>query len=103
MSGGGVLKVNPPVLQNVGTSFGRAADGLAGLQADAPLGGAAGAVSQLRTAEACRKAQADVAAETTAVAEGARTFGDNVDTAARWYEKRDQAAAEAINKIETPK
>ena len=53
MSGGGALKVNPQVLQNVGTSFGRAADGLARLQADAPLGGAAAAVSQLRTAEAC--------------------------------------------------
>ena len=63
MNGGGVLKVNPRALQNVGSSFGQTGDGLAGLQADAPLGDAAGAVPQLETGDACRKAQIDVAAK----------------------------------------
>jgi len=37
------------------------------------------------------------------VADGARQFSENLQTAARWYEKRDQAAADAITKIEIPK
>jgi uncharacterized protein YukE len=97
------LKVNPPVLQNVGTSFGQAAEELSGLQADAPLGDAAGSVAKLRTADACRKAQSDVAAATTAVAEETRKFDENLNTAARWYEHHDRAAAEAIKKIAIPK
>jgi hypothetical protein len=50
--GGGVLKVNPPVLQKAGTEFGKAGDRLAALKPDTPLGDAAGAVLQLVTAEA---------------------------------------------------
>jgi uncharacterized protein YukE len=100
---GGNLRVNPPVLQSAGTSFGQAADGLSGLQADAPLADAAGAVSQLKTADACRKAQSEVAAAVTALAERARNYGENLHTAAGRYAKRDQEAAEAIKKIGIPK
>jgi hypothetical protein len=69
------------------------------LRANASLGDVAAAVPSLQTAAACLEAQSEVAAETAAVADGARQFGDNLGTAARWYEKRDQAAADAIKKI----
>ena len=32
----------------------------------------------------------------------ARQFSDNLAAAARWYENRDNAAADAINKIDIP-
>lgn len=97
------LKVDAGVLHSAGTSFGHAADGLGSLQADASLGAAAAAVPSLQTAAACRTARSDVAAATAEVAEGARQLSENLHTAARWYEMRDQAAAEAITKIEIPK
>jgi hypothetical protein len=97
------LKVDPVVLQTAANSVSGAAEELAGLQADAPLGDAAAAVSRLQTAAACRTAQAEVGRETRAVADGARQFGENLAKAARWYETRDEAAAEAITKIEMPK
>jgi hypothetical protein len=97
------LKVDPAELQNAAELLGRAAEGLSRLRADAPLEDAAAAVSQLRTAEACRKTQADVAAQTAAAAAGARQFGENLAAAAKWYEMRDEAAAEAIKKIDLPK
>ena len=100
---GGTLKVDPAVLQSAATSFGQATDGLRGLHAEAALSDAAAAVPSLQTAAACLTARSDVAAETVALADGARQFSDNLGTAARWYEKRDQAAAEAINEIEIPK
>jgi excreted virulence factor EspC (type VII ESX diderm) len=97
---GGTLKVDPVVLQGAATSFGQAADGLGTLQAAASLGDAAAAVPSLQIAVASLAAQSDVAAETAALADGAREFGDSLGTAARWYEGRDQAAADAIDKIE---
>jgi hypothetical protein len=97
------LKVDPAELQNAAESVGRAADALSGLQADAPLEDAAAAVSRLQTADAWRKAQADVAARISAVADGARQFGENLGSAARWYEMRDEAAADAIKKTEVPR
>jgi nitrate/nitrite transporter NarK len=100
---GGSLRVDPAVLRSAGTSFGQAADELGGLRADAPLSDAAAVVPALQTAAACRKTQSDIAAETAAVADGARQFSENLATAARWYEKRDQAGAEAIEKIAIPK
>ena len=63
---GETLKVNPQALQSAGTSFGQVVDGLANIQADVPLGDAAGAAGQLLTADACRKAQQGVAAAATA-------------------------------------
>lgn len=97
------LRVDPAELQNAAELVGRAADELSDLHADAPLADAATAVSRLQTAEACRKAQADVAAQTAAVADEARQFGENLGAAARWYELRDVAAADAIQKIDIPK
>lgn len=96
---GGSLSVDPAVLHSAATSFDHAADGLGGLQADAPLSQAAAAVPSLQTAAASRKAQSEIVAETAAVADGAHQFSENLETAARWYDRRDQAAAEAIKKI----
>jgi hypothetical protein len=88
------------VLHSAATSFGHAADGLGGLHADAPLSEAAAAVPSLRTGAACSKAEADIVAETAAVSDGARQFSENLANAASWYDRRDQTAAEAIEKIE---
>jgi hypothetical protein len=103
VSNGGVLKVNSQALQSAATVFGQVRDGLAGLQADAPLGDAANAVSQLQTAAACRIAESGVAATVTSLADYARVYGENLHTAAARYEKRDHAAAEAIKRIEIAK
>lgn len=97
-----VLKVNPDVLRNVGVAFGQAGDGLAGVQADAPLGDAANAVPQLQTAAACSKAQADVAAEMTVLVDGARKYSENLTNAAHLYQTRDEASAAEIHKIKLP-
>jgi hypothetical protein len=100
---GGTLEVDPAVIDSAGTAFGQAGDALGNLHADAPLGDAAAAVPALQTAAACRTAQSEVAAESSAVADGARQFSENLGSAARWYEKRDRAAADAIEKITIPK
>jgi Excreted virulence factor EspC, type VII ESX diderm len=102
MSAGGVLKVNPDVLRNVGTAFGQAGDRLAGINADAPLGDAASAVPQLQTAVACGKAASDVAAEMIEIAAGARKYSENLNSAAHQYQTRDEASAAAIRKIKFP-
>jgi uncharacterized protein YukE len=99
---GGKLKVNPPVLQNAATSFDQAAEGLGSLQAAASLAEAAAAVPALQIAVASLAAQSDVASETTALADDARQFSGSLRTVARWYERRDQASAEAIKKIKIP-
>jgi hypothetical protein len=88
-------------LNSAATSFDHAADGLGNLRADAPLSEAAAAVPALQTGAACGTAQTDIAAETAAVAGGARRFSEDLRTAARWYETRDRAAAEAIEKTGT--
>jgi hypothetical protein len=44
-----------------------------------------------------------VAAVTADLAKNARQYGDNLQTAAKWYQQRDQTAAVAIEKIEFPK
>ncbi|WP_102144069.1 type VII secretion target [Mycobacterium hubeiense] len=90
------LKVDPSVLQTVGASFGEAGAGIAGIGADAPLGDAAGAVPQLATASACQLAASAVASETTAIADGARTYGGNLNSAAGQYQGKDETAADAI-------
>jgi hypothetical protein len=94
----GSLKVDPAVLHSAETTFVQAADGLGDLQADAPLSNAAAAVRSLQTGAACRGAQDEIVAETAAVADGARAFSENLGFAARWYDGRDEAAAEAIEK-----
>lgn len=97
-----VLKVTPDVLRKVGTAFGQAGDGLAGVHAGTPLGEAASAVPQLQTAAACAKAQTDVAAEMKVLADGARKYGENLNNAAQQYQARDQASAAAIRRIKFP-
>ena len=97
---GGSLDVDPGVLRSAGTSFGHTADELGSLTADAPLTDAAAAVPALHTAVACRDAASEVAAEVAAVSDESRRFSENLAAAARWYEKRDQAAANVIEKIE---
>ncbi len=94
--------VDPAALTSTATAFNQAGAGLAGLDADGPLGEAAAAVPQLATAGACRQAQAAVAADTTAVAEAVNSFGSNLDSAASQYEAQDQASAASINKVEVP-
>jgi hypothetical protein len=96
------LEVDPAVLQGAGTAFGQAADGLAEVRADTPLNDAAAAMHSLQTSDACRATASEVTAEVTAAAADARQFSDNLEAAARWYENRDQAAADAINKIDIP-
>jgi hypothetical protein len=100
---GGTLKVNPPVLQSAATSFGQAAEGLGSLRAAASLAEAAAAVPSLQIAVASLAARCDVASETTALTDDATQFSGNLQTAARWYERRDQAAAEAIKKDRDPR
>jgi hypothetical protein len=95
---GGHLSVDSTVLHSAAITFTQAADELRGLQADAPLSEAAVAVRSLQTGAACRGAQDEIVAETAAVTNGARQFSENLGIAARWYDGRDQAAAEAIEK-----
>lgn len=102
MTSGQTLIVDPAVLAGAATAFTHAGTDLAALGADAPLGEAAAAVPQLATAGACQQAQAAVAADTTAAADAAKTFGDNLNSAAQRYEAQDQAAATAIEKCKIP-
>lgn len=94
------LKVDPAELRSAASLVDRAAVGLSGLQADAALADAAAAVSRLQIAGACAAAQSELAATTALVTDAARQFGENLTTAARWYELRDEAAALAIMKVD---
>ena len=100
---GNTLVVDPAVLTSTATAFSQAGAGLAGLGADAPLSEAAAAVPGLATAGACQKAQSTVAADTSAVAEAAGTYGSNLGIAANQYETQDHAAADSINKAQLPR
>lgn len=97
-----VLKVDPDVLRKVGTAFGKAGDGLAGVDAGTPLSEAASAVPQLQTAAACVKAQTDIAAEMKVVADDARKYAENLNNAAQQYQTRDEASAAAIRRVKFP-
>lgn len=96
------LVVDPGALASAGTAFEQVGAGLAGLGADGPLGEAATAVPQLTTAAACQHAQTAIAADTSAAAEAAKTFGSNLNSAATRYETQDQAAAAAIGTVAVP-
>ena len=89
---GETLKVNLEVLQSAATAFDQAVDALARIQADAPLGDAAGAAGQLLTVDACRKAQQGVTAAVTAAVESVRN-GDNLNAAVRAYAGEDESGA----------
>jgi hypothetical protein len=102
MSSSVTLIVEPAALTGAANAFNQAGAGLAGLSAAAPLGEAAAAVPQLATAGACMEAQSAVAADTTAVAEAAKSYGSNLNSAASQYETQDQAAAASIDEVEFP-
>jgi hypothetical protein len=95
----GTLEIDPVLLRSAATSFGQTAEQLGSLHADEPLTDAAASVTSLQTAAACRTAESAVAAGVAAVSDAARQFGENLGAAARWYETRDVAAADAIKKI----
>jgi hypothetical protein len=99
---GDVLQVNPSALAGAGTAFGRAAAGMAGLQADAPLAEAASAVAALQIAAACRQAQTDIGALTAAVAGAAEEYGSRLHRAAAWYECGDRTGRDSIAKVALP-
>lgn len=99
---GETLKVNPQVLQGATKAFGEVVDALNRIQADVPIGDAAAAAGQLRTADSCRKAQAGVAAAVTAAVESVRKYGDNLGAAARAYLGEDVAGADAIGNVDIP-
>lgn len=96
------LKVDPEVLQAAGAAFNEAGEGLSRLKPDAPLSTAAAGVPQLVTAAACQAAQVAVSAETTAVADAARQFGDGLAAAAEQYVDRDQDSARAVQDVQIP-
>lgn len=100
MTGSETLRVDPAALTSAGAAFRHAGAELANLGADRPLGDAADAVPQLATASACHKAQSAVAADTTAIAEAAKAYGRNLDSAASLYQTQDEAAGASIDKIE---
>ncbi|OBI46399.1 hypothetical protein A5707_21460 [Mycobacterium kyorinense] len=103
MSGGQDLAVDADALGKVGSTFTEAGGELAALQADAPLGDAAGVGSQLATAAACRKAQSAIAAQTAALAKETDEYGGKLKTAAAEYRNTDRTAGEAIHKVKLGK
>ena len=96
------LRVDTSELRRVASTFAAAGDKLAGLRADEPLGDAAAAVPQLQTAGACGAAQSAVAAEMTAVADAARTFGSNLGSTAEQYDVTDQVSGDNIGGVDVP-
>lgn len=96
------LQVDTDELRRAGSKFTAAGDTLAGLRADAPLGDAAAAVPQLKTAGACRAAQSAVAAEMASIADAARTFGSNLSSTAEQYDSTDQRSGGAIADVDIP-
>ena len=98
----GSLKVDTDALRHVGSAFTAAADKLAAIQPDAPLGDAASAVPQLQTASACTAAKSSVATAMSNIATGARTYGSNLNSAAEQYDSTDQASGTKIAGVDIP-
>lgn len=90
------LEVDPAVLRSAATTFNHAAGALGSLKAGDAVGDAAVAVPSLHTADACRAAAAEIAAEVAALSENLSQFGADLEAAAHAYEARDQAGAKAI-------
>jgi Excreted virulence factor EspC, type VII ESX diderm len=97
-----VLKVDPAVLTNVGSAFGQAGDQLTGLHPAKPLSDAAASVPQLATAAACQATMADIATEMTSHADAARSFSENLNSAAGRYRSNNEAAAAALEGVSFP-
>ncbi|RZT24514.1 excreted virulence factor EspC (type VII ESX diderm) [Mycobacterium sp. BK558] len=98
----GVLKVNLDELRRAGATFTAVGDKLAGIEAGAPLGDAASAVSGLQTASACDAAKDAVSEQMSANVAGTRTYGANVTGAADKYEATDRASGGKIAAVDVP-
>lgn len=96
------LKVNTDHLRSAGAAFAAAADKLAAVQVDGPLGDAASAVPQLQTAGACAAAKTFVATEMSALVGALQTFGSNLDAAAGKYEFSDRESGRVIRQVDVP-
>jgi hypothetical protein len=89
-TGGPVLKVEPSVLRSTGELFEHVGDELSDLRADGPLRNATLGVSQLATGPACLTAAENIATQMKSLADGARTYGQSVESAAQQYQSTDQ-------------
>lgn len=96
------LQVDTSEVRRAGNSFTAAGETMAGLQADAPLGDAAAAVPELRTADACRAAGTTVATEMSKIATAARDYGSNLNTTADQYDATDQTSGANIAGVDIP-
>ncbi|MEH3139492.1 MAG: type VII secretion target [Mycobacterium kyogaense] len=96
------LQVNPGELRSAGSAFTGVADKLAALDPGTPLADAAAAVPGLKTAGACLTAKESVAQQVIAIASAARTFGENLTSAAGKYEGTDQASGNKIAGVPMP-
>ncbi|PQD99036.1 ESX-1 secretion-associated protein [Mycobacterium sp. EPG1] len=96
------LEVDTSELRRAGEVFVSAAEQFAGLQADAPLGEAAAAVPQLKTAAACIAARTTVATEVAGIAVAARKFGADLVSSANEYDATDEDSARNIDGVEIP-
>ena len=94
--GGPVLKVDPKVLRSTGRRFERVGEELAELHPDAPLSDVASGVAQLATGPACARALENIATQMKSLADGARTYGQNMESAAQQYQSTDQSSAGAM-------
>jgi hypothetical protein len=97
--GGQVLKVEPSVLRSTGAQFERVGDKLSDQRADVPLSSAASGVSQLATGPACLKAAENIATQMKSLADGARTYGRSLESAAQQYVSTDDASAGALGTV----
>lgn len=93
---GNELQVEPDTLNNAANGFHEAGFQLSGLQVDAPLRTAAGSVTGLRTADACRAAGTNLVGQRDAVAKDATTFGTDLAGAAVRYRQTDAQSATAV-------
>ncbi|WP_319450282.1 MULTISPECIES: type VII secretion target [unclassified Mycobacterium] len=83
--GGPVLKVEPSVLRSTGAQFEHVGNELSDLRADEPLHNAASGVAQLATGPACLTAAENIATQMKSLADGARTYGQSLESAAQQY------------------
>jgi uncharacterized protein YukE len=56
-------------------------------------------VAQLGTGPACAQAQENIATQMKSLADGARTYGQNLENAAQQYESTDQPSASAVGAV----
>lgn len=93
---GNELQVDPDALSNAAKGFHEAGSQLSGLQVDAPLSTAAGGVTGLRTADACRTAATTMVGQRDAVAKDVTGFGTDLAGSAVKYRETDAHSATAV-------